>query len=83
MKKLFTKMTTITLLCGTLLFGNFLNTKDVYAAGIDANFPTAYKNALEKISKENPKWTFKAIDTGLKWDDVIAAEASSNRCLLT
>lgn len=83
MKKLFTKMTTITLLCGTLLCGNFLNTKDVYAAGIDANFPTAYKNALEKISKENPKWTFKAIDTGLKWDDVIAAEASSNRCLLT
>ena len=83
MKKLFTKMTTITLLCGTLLCGNFLNTKDVYAARIDANFPTSYKNALEKISKENPKWSFKAIDTGLKWDDVVAAEASRNRCLLT
>ena len=83
MKKLFTRLTTVSLLCGTLLCGSYISTKDAYAAGLVGNFPTAYKTTLEKLSKENPEWTFKAVETGLKWDDVIAAEASNNRCLLT
>ena len=82
MKKLFTRMTTVSLLCGALLCGNYFSTKDTYAAGLDGDFPTAYKTALEKLSKENPEWTFKAVETGLKWDDVIAAESSNNRSLL-
>ena len=38
------------------------------------DFPESYKQRLRVLHEQYPKWIFQAQHTGLKWDDVIAAE---------
>ncbi len=38
-------------------------------------FPESYKDALRSLHNSNPEWEFRAVQTGLNWDDVIAAES--------
>lgn len=58
-----------------------------YAAEL-AKFPAAYQTELKKLHQKYPNWTFKAVNTGLKWNDVVAGESVSgpstgtNRSLL-
>lgn len=38
-------------------------------------FPETYKNALRSLHSAHPEWEFRAVQTGLDWNDVIAAES--------
>lgn len=45
-------------------------------------FPESYKAKLRELHAKYPNWIFKAQHTGLKWDDVIAAESKLGRNLV-
>jgi len=45
-------------------------------------FPESYKNALRSLHNSHPEWEFRAVATGLNWDDVIAAESKVGRNLV-
>ncbi len=47
-----------------------------------SRFPKSYRPYIEALHEKYPKWEFKALDTGLKWSDVIEAESSDNRNLV-
>lgn len=38
-------------------------------------FPESYKNSLRGLHQKYPSWIFKALDTGIEWDTVIAEES--------
>lgn len=38
-------------------------------------FPESYKNALRSLHKTHPDWEFRAVQTGLVWDDVVTEES--------
>ena len=38
-------------------------------------FPQSYKSALRTLHTLHPQWEFRAVKTGLKWADVVAAES--------
>ncbi len=38
-------------------------------------FPESYKDALRSLHKTHPEWEFRAVQTGLVWDDVVTAES--------
>ncbi|MEG0829695.1 MAG: SH3 domain-containing protein [Anaerovoracaceae bacterium] len=38
-------------------------------------FPSSYKKELRKLHEDHPKWVFKAQNTGISWDYVIAKES--------
>ncbi len=46
-------------------------------------FPESYKESLRKLHASHPEWVFKAVATGLKWEDVIAAESQVGKNLVT
>lgn len=46
-------------------------------------FPEDYKVALRTLHKTYPKWTFRAVQTNLKWSDVIAAETKAGLNLVS
>ncbi|WP_195543537.1 SH3 domain-containing protein [Massiliimalia timonensis] len=46
---------------------------DDFAQSLKA-FPKSYHSALQALHKQYPNWKFKAIDTGLDWEDVVNAE---------
>ena len=48
-----------------------------------AKFPSDYQTKLKALHKKHPEWVFVAVNTGLNWDDVVTAEASNDRSLLT
>ena len=39
-------------------------------------FPESYKVLLRKIHKQHPNWVFKAVHTGLDWNDVVKNEVN-------
>lgn len=41
----------------------------------EQGFPESYKNALRTLHNAHPEWEFRAVQTGLKWADVVAAES--------
>ena len=45
-------------------------------------FPESYKPYLRKLHAAHPNWIFKAVDTNLKWNDVITAEMKLGRSLI-
>ena len=45
-------------------------------------FPESYQSRLAELHKLHPEWVFVAVDTGLKWRDVVAAETTQNRSLI-
>lgn len=82
MKRNFVKIMTGALISG-VLFGSVttFGLGNAYAGGLEGNFPDAYKTKLEALNRTYPNWTFKAVETGIKWDDVIAAESTGNKNL--
>ncbi len=38
-------------------------------------FPDSYKDALRSLHNSHPEWEFRAVATGLEWNDVIVAES--------
>lgn len=42
-----------------------------------AGFPTTYLSSLSALHKKYPNWQFEAVNTGLKWDDVIKNESKN------
>lgn len=53
-----------------------------------AKFPASYQTYLKNLHKSHPNWIFVAVNSSLKWNDVVAAESISgssgktNRSLL-
>ena len=39
-------------------------------------FPESYKQPLRQLHTVHPEWTFKAVQTNLAWNDVVAAESA-------
>ncbi len=88
MKRNFIKIMTGALISGALLGSlTTVGVVNTYAGGLEGNFPDAYKTKLQSLNKTYPNWTFKAVETGLNWNDVIEAESYSTsktgRSLLT
>ncbi|MBQ8043161.1 MAG: hypothetical protein IJ272_03295, partial [Clostridia bacterium] len=81
MKRSTIKTIAASLVCGAVLCGTNVCVDSAYAGSIDDSFPAAYKTELSSLSKSYPNWSFKAVNTGLKWDDVIAAESTGNKNL--
>lgn len=40
----------------------------------EQGFPESYKDSLRSLHSAHPEWVFRTIQTGLNWEDVIAAE---------
>lgn len=51
-----------------------LSAEEFEAYMTQQGFPEDYKVALRSLHTKYPKWTFRAVQTGLNWNDVIAAE---------
>ena len=45
--------------------------------------PDSYKNALRAIHAKHPQWKFEAVDTDLEWADVLKAESSVGKNLVS
>lgn len=48
-----------------------------------AKFPESYQTYLKKLHKKHPNWIFVAVDRGLNWDDIVAAESVSGSAKAT
>lgn len=46
-------------------------------------FPESYRAGLRALHAKYPKWTFRAVQTGLNWPDVIAAESKTGLNLVS
>ena len=46
-------------------------------------FPESYKDYLRQLHAAHPSWTFKAANTGLSWNDVIAKESALGKTLVS
>ena len=49
--------------------------KDFKGQMREAGFPESYLSSLETLHKKYPDWKFEAVNTGLKWTDVIKNES--------
>ncbi len=56
--------------------------KDFEDALTKEGFPETYKDYLRKLHAGHPNWTFKAANTGLSWNDVIAKESVLGKTLV-
>lgn len=43
-----------------------------------AKFPASYQTYLKKLHEKHPNWIFVAMNSSLKWNDVVAAESVSS-----
>ena len=48
-----------------------------------AAFPGDYKNSLRALHVKHPQWRFEVVDTGLEWNDALAAESSVGKNLVS
>ena len=48
-----------------------------------ADLPESYKNSLRAIAAKHPQWRFETVDTGLEWADVLKAESSVGKNLVS
>ncbi len=46
-------------------------------------FPETYKDSLRALHALHPEWEFRAVQTGLDWDEVIAAESKVGTSLVS
>nr|MBQ8252063.1 cadherin-like beta sandwich domain-containing protein [Lachnospiraceae bacterium] len=46
-------------------------------------FPKSYKNSLRNLHNIHPEWEFRAVKTGLDWNDAITAESKVGTNLVT
>ena len=47
------------------------------------DLPDSYKNALRAIHAKHPQWKFETVDTDLEWADVLKAESSVGKNLVS
>ncbi len=47
-----------------------------------ADFPESYRVKLRELHQDHPDWEFSAIDTGIDWNEAVAAESSGGRSLV-
>lgn len=59
-----------------------LNAEEFEAYMTQQGFPGDYKPALRTLHTKYPKWTFRAVQTGLDWNTVIAEESKVGRNLV-
>lgn len=43
-----------------------------------AKFPASYQTYLKELHKKHPNWIFVAVNSSLKWDDIVSAESVSS-----
>lgn len=43
-----------------------------------AKFPASYQAYLKELHKKHPNWIFVAVNSSLKWDDIVSAESVSS-----
>lgn len=55
-------------------FENYLTTQ---------GFPESYKQPIRQLHTAHPEWTFKAVQTNLAWNDVVAAESAVGKNLVS
>lgn len=48
-----------------------------------AEFPEAYKASLRALHEKYPSWKFIPVNTGLEWNDVVAAESKVGKNLIS
>ncbi len=48
-----------------------------------SQLPETYRNSLRSIHAKHPEWKFEAVDTGLEWADVLKAESSVGKNLVS
>lgn len=61
-----------------------LNDKQFEQALAKEGFPEAYKAELRKLHAKHPKWRFRALHTGIRWDDAVYRETNPvNRSLVS
>lgn len=46
-------------------------------------FPESYKQPLRQLHTVHPEWTFRAVQTNLAWNDVVAAESAVGKNLVS
>jgi len=46
-------------------------------------FPETYKDSLRALHALHPEWEFRAVQTGLNWDDAVAAESKVGTSLVS
>lgn len=44
----------------------------------DQGFPESYKAQLRELHEAHPSWTFKAVQTGIDWDDLVDNERNKS-----
>ena len=60
----------------------YIYDKDFENALTKEGFPETYKEYLRKLHASHPNWTFKAANTGISWNDVIAKESVLGKTLV-
>lgn len=48
-----------------------------------SEFPDAYKASLRALHEKYPNWKFVAVNTGLEWNDVVSAESTVGKNLVS
>ncbi len=61
---------------------NISQDEDFEAYMTQQGFPESYKDALRSLHSAHPEWEFRAVQTGLNWNDVIAAESKVGKNLV-
>ena len=64
-------------ICDTVMLAEGSSIDQIYN-----NFPKGYWNKLIELSNAHPNWIFVPFDTGLEWNDVVAAQRVGNRSLV-
>ena len=52
--------------------------KDFESYMNDQGFPESYKAQLRELHEAHPSWTFKAVQTGIDWDDLVDNERNKS-----
>ena len=69
-----------------LIYDDYSGLDDVEKKSFEellAEFPASYKTQLLILHDMYPNWKFVAMNTGLEWSDVLAAESSNGRSLVS
>lgn len=57
--------------------------EDFEAYMTQQGFPETYKDSLRKLHALHPEWEFRAVQTGLEWNDAVAAESKVGTSLVS
>lgn len=86
MRKILKKVLVSTMILSIIMSGMTMQGKmsqvkaadDAFEKSI-SDFPSSYKTYLRKLHEKYPKWKFEALETGLRWDDVVSGETDPEK----